>query len=80
VILFYWTTTIDDEGNVMFRPDIYERDAAISKGLASRFRFREKPILDQDAVPGESSLEKKLKHSLFSPFNSAAMSSPDSIH
>ena len=46
VILFYWTAGVDSADNVVFKPDIYDRDKSIEKGLASRFRFRETPILD----------------------------------
>lgn len=63
IILFYWTTTIDDNGNILFKPDIYERDAAISKGLSSRFRFRSKPVIDRENMPGKSTLNLRLKSS-----------------
>lgn len=64
IILFYWTTSVDENGYILFKPDIYERDAAISKGLASHFRFRDKPVFDIDALPGKSPLKIKLKNSL----------------
>ncbi len=55
VILFYWTAGVDSNGHILFRRDIYERDEAIAKGLSSRFRFRDKPILDDDMQSGKSS-------------------------
>lgn len=39
VLLFYWTATVDDEGHILFRPDIYQRDAAVSRGLSNGFQF-----------------------------------------
>jgi murein L,D-transpeptidase YcbB/YkuD len=48
IILFYWTAGVDENGHILFRRDIYDRDRPIVKGLSSRFRFRKKPILDGD--------------------------------
>lgn len=45
VLLLYWTATVDDEGNVIFRKDIYNRDPAILTGLDSRFKFRSRPVI-----------------------------------
>jgi murein L,D-transpeptidase YcbB/YkuD len=55
IILFYWTAGVDNNGKVLFRSDIYERDEAIVKGLSSRFSFRKKPVLDDDIQAGKPS-------------------------
>ncbi len=33
VLIFYWTAAVDADGRVMFRPDVYKRDPAISRAL-----------------------------------------------
>jgi len=45
VLLLYWTATVDDDGNVIFRKDIYDRDPAILAGLDSWFKFRSRPVI-----------------------------------
>ncbi len=35
VYILYWTVWVDDENNVQFRPDVYQRDAALQKAFAS---------------------------------------------
>ena len=41
VLLQYWTVeTVRWEGKVAFRKDIYDRDAAILKGLNAAYVFR----------------------------------------
>ena len=45
VLLLYWTVDASADGNVIFKPDIYDRDPAIIKALNSPFRFRDSPIL-----------------------------------
>ncbi len=57
VILFYWTAGVDENGQILFRRDIYQRDAGIAKGLSTQFRFRKQPILDDDMQAGTKALE-----------------------
>lgn len=35
VYLLYWTVWVDDDNNVQFRPDVYQRDTALQKAFAS---------------------------------------------
>jgi hypothetical protein len=55
IILFYWTAGVDENGHILFRRDIYQRDEPIVKGLSSRFHFRKKPVLADDVQAGKSS-------------------------
>jgi murein L,D-transpeptidase YcbB/YkuD len=45
VLLLYWTVDFDADGNVVFKQDIYDRDAAIVSGLQQPFRFRDRPVV-----------------------------------
>ena len=45
VLLLYWTVDTSADGNVVFKPDIYNRDPAIIKALNSPFRFRSGQII-----------------------------------
>ena len=45
MLLLYWTVDFDAEGNVIFKQDIYERDAAIVSGLQQPFQFRDRPVV-----------------------------------
>jgi murein L,D-transpeptidase YcbB/YkuD len=45
VLLLYWTVDFDEEGNTVFKQDIYDRDAAVLSGLQQPFRFRSRPVL-----------------------------------
>ena len=45
VILLYWTVDVDDEGTVLFKQDIYDRDPPIIKALGKKFSFRKAPLL-----------------------------------
>jgi murein L,D-transpeptidase YcbB/YkuD len=44
IILLYWTVTPTPSGEVIFKPDIYDRDPAIIRGLNAGFRFRDRAI------------------------------------
>ncbi len=46
VLLLYWTIDANADGDVVFKPDIYDRDPAIIKALNSPFRFRSSPIIE----------------------------------
>jgi murein L,D-transpeptidase YcbB/YkuD len=45
IVLLYRTVTVDADGSVLFKRDIYERDPPIIAGLASEFRFRDREII-----------------------------------
>ena len=45
VILLYWTVDVDDEGTVLFKQDIYDRDPPIIKALGKEFGFRKAPVI-----------------------------------
>jgi len=45
VILLYWTVNTTEEGDVIFKNDIYNRDAAVLAALQRPFRFRKSPVL-----------------------------------
>ena len=32
-MLYYWTVALEDDGDVLFKPDIYERDAPLLRAL-----------------------------------------------
>ena len=51
VILLYWTVNADDDGQVVFKRDIYNRDGLVLAALKSPFRFRKGAILDQPQSP-----------------------------
>ncbi|KPK37183.1 MAG: hypothetical protein AMJ69_12315 [Gammaproteobacteria bacterium SG8_47] len=40
VLLLYWTVRANGDGSVRFKPDIYERDAAVLQALDGAFRAR----------------------------------------
>jgi murein L,D-transpeptidase YcbB/YkuD len=40
VMLLYWTVRANDDGSAVFKPDIYDRDAAVLRKLDSKFVFR----------------------------------------
>jgi murein L,D-transpeptidase YcbB/YkuD len=44
VILMYWTVDFEDDGGVVFRNDLYDRDAPVLAGLDAGFRFRRRPV------------------------------------
>lgn len=46
ILLLYWTVTVDNDGAVFFKKDIYERDQSILSGLKAQFKFRERPIFN----------------------------------
>jgi murein L,D-transpeptidase YcbB/YkuD len=45
VLLLYWTVDFDADGYVIFKQDIYDRDAAVVSGLQQPFRFRARPVV-----------------------------------
>jgi L,D-transpeptidase YcbB len=45
VLLLYWTAWGDADGRINFRPDLYDRDEPVQKGLAGEFRFRKRPVI-----------------------------------
>jgi murein L,D-transpeptidase YcbB/YkuD len=45
VLLLYWTAEVDDEGRMIFRQDIYDRDAGVLEALNSDFSFGDRPVL-----------------------------------
>lgn len=49
VILMYWTVNPADDGELVFREDIYARDAAVLAALSAPFSFRAAPILEEQA-------------------------------
>ena len=51
VILMYWTVNIADDGGMLFKADIYNRDAAVLTGLNKPFSFRNAPILKGQTSP-----------------------------
>jgi murein L,D-transpeptidase YcbB/YkuD len=51
VILLYWTVNAGDDGQIVFKKDIYNRDGPILAALKRPFRFRKGPILDQAQSP-----------------------------
>lgn len=46
VILMYWTVNTTDNDELVFKEDVYERDAAVLEGLDKPFTFRETPVLE----------------------------------
>ncbi len=49
VILMYWTVDATDDGVMVFKADVYDRDAAVLAGLNKPFSFRNTPILEDQA-------------------------------
>jgi murein L,D-transpeptidase YcbB/YkuD len=50
ILLLYWTVRVEDDGTVVFKKDIYERDQNILSGLKSQFKFRKRPILTDKKI------------------------------
>jgi len=40
VSLFYWTADVDDDGSVVFLPDVYQRDGRVLRALNGPFKVR----------------------------------------
>jgi murein L,D-transpeptidase YcbB/YkuD len=55
VILLYWTVDVDDDGTVLFKQDIYNRDPPIIRGLGKSFSFLKAPVI-RDATQRPSGL------------------------
>jgi murein L,D-transpeptidase YcbB/YkuD len=54
VILLYWTVDVDRNGDVIFKPDIYDRDPPIIRALGQPFSFRSTPVVtDTPQASGE---------------------------
>jgi len=68
VLLFYWTATVDDEGHILFRPDIYQRDPAVSRGLSNGFQFTSNNIKRIMDDTGLSQRNKQIKTSQLDRF------------
>jgi murein L,D-transpeptidase YcbB/YkuD len=49
VVLMYWTVSTADDGGLVFKTDVYDRDAAVLAGLNEPFSFRSAPILRKRA-------------------------------
>jgi len=47
VILMYWTVNITEDGGIMFKADVYDRDPAVLAGLSKPFSFRNAPFLEE---------------------------------
>jgi murein L,D-transpeptidase YcbB/YkuD len=45
IVMLYWTVTVNEDGEVMFNRDIYERDLPIISGLEDGFSFRDREII-----------------------------------
>jgi murein L,D-transpeptidase YcbB/YkuD len=45
LLLIYWTVDEDDDGRVMFRQDVYDRDPPLARALNDRFAFGSRPGL-----------------------------------
>ena len=45
VILLYWTVDVEDDGTVLFKQDIYNRDPPIIRALGKSFSFRKAPVI-----------------------------------
>jgi murein L,D-transpeptidase YcbB/YkuD len=55
IILLYRTVSVDTDGSVLFKRDIYERDPAIVAGLAAGSRLRQRTIIrGQVALPPDT--------------------------
>ena len=47
VMLLYWTAVVNNDGQVIFRKDVYDRDAGVLSALNAGFSFRQKPVIRQ---------------------------------
>lgn len=47
ILLLYWTIGFDDDGAVIFKQDIYNRDALVLAGLNRPFTFRQRPLVSR---------------------------------
>lgn len=50
VMLLYWTAEVSEDGTVVFKKDIYNRDAAVIRGLNDPFEFSPPHDLPEDLV------------------------------
>jgi murein L,D-transpeptidase YcbB/YkuD len=51
VILLYWTVDVDDDGTVLFKQDIYNRDPPIIRALGKEFSFRKAQLIRDATLP-----------------------------
>ena len=48
VLILYWTASVDADGRVVFRPDIYGRDSAIIRALDAEWERPKRPVLSDE--------------------------------
>jgi murein L,D-transpeptidase YcbB/YkuD len=46
ISLFYWTVLFDEKGDIVFKKDIYKRDAEVLNGLNEKFIAWQRRFLD----------------------------------
>ena len=61
VILLYWTVNAETDEHIVFKKDIYNRDAAILVGLKQPFKFRKNPIINPDEKTKSSNKSNQMK-------------------
>ena len=61
VILLYWTVNAVTDEHIVFKKDIYNRDAAILVGLKQPFKFRKNPIINPDEKTKSSNKSNQMK-------------------
>jgi len=61
VVLLYWTVNAETDEHIVFKKDIYNRDAAILVGLKQPFKFRKNPIINPDEKTKSSNKSNQMK-------------------